>query len=178
MVAVSTTNSTSSDYIMRVLQTDAAINSGNSGGPLCNSNGQVIGVTNMKLVSSGVEGMGFAIPIEDAMDFANKIINGDDITRPRLGISMIELSVAESYYRMDIPDNVTNGVVVYEVESGSSADAAGLKSQDIILEFDNVKVKSSAELKYELYRHNVGDTVTIKVNRNGFEKDLKITLKK
>ena len=63
MVAVSTTNSTSSDYIMRVLQTDAAINSGNSGGPLCNSNGQVIGVTNMKLVSSGVEGMGFAIPI-------------------------------------------------------------------------------------------------------------------
>ena len=178
MVAVSTTNSTSSDYIMRVLQTDAAINSGNSGGPLCNSNGQVIGVTNMKLVSSGVEGMGFAIPIEDAMDFANKIINGDDITRPRLGISMIELTVAENYYRMNIPDNVSNGVVVYEVESGSSADAAGLKSQDIILEFDNVKVKSSAELKYELYRHNVGDTITIKVNRNGFEKELKITLKK
>ena len=69
-------------------------------------------------------------------------------------------------------------VVVYEVESGSCAEAAGLKSQDIILEFDNVKVTSSAELKYELYRHNVGDTVTIKVNRNGFEKDLKITLKK
>lgn len=178
MVAVSTTNSTSSDYIMRVLQTDAAINSGNSGGPLCNSNGQVIGVTNMKLVSSGVEGMGFAIPIEDAMEFANKIINGDDITRPRLGISMIELAVAENYYRMDIPDNVTNGVVVYEVESGSCAEAAGLKSQDIILEFDNVKITSSAELKYELYRHNVGDTVTIKVNRNGFEKDLKLTLKK
>ena len=132
----------------------------------------------MKLVSNGVEGMGFAIPIEDAMDFANKIINGDDITRPRLGISMIELTVAENYYRMNIPDNVSNGVVVYEVESGSSADAAGLKSQDIILEFDNVKVKSSAELKYELYRHNVGDTVTIKVNRNGFEKELKITLKK
>ena len=68
---------------------------------------------------------------------------------------MIELVVAENYYRMDIPDNVTNGVVVYEVESGSCAEAAGLKSQDIILEFDNVKITSSAELKYELDRKSV-----------------------
>ena len=75
MIEVSTSNTlyNSNDYIMKVLQTDAAINSGNSGGPLCNSNGQVIGITNMKLVSDGVEGMGFAIPIEDAIDFANKI---------------------------------------------------------------------------------------------------------
>jgi len=178
MVAVSTTSSSSSDYIMKVLQTDAAINSGNSGGPLCNSNGEVIGVTNMKLVSSGVEGMGFAIPIEDANDFATKIISGEDITRPYLGISMVELAVAEAYYRLDIPSNVESGVYVYSVDSGTSADKAGLKSGDIILEFDNVKVTSSAELKYELYRHSVGDTVTVKINRNGFEKDISITLEK
>ena len=69
---------------MKVLQTDAAINSGNSGGPLCNSNGEVIGITNMKLITSGVEGMGFAIPIEDAVSYADKLINGEDVSRPFL----------------------------------------------------------------------------------------------
>lgn len=176
MVTVSTSSQTSvSDYMMKVLQTDAAINSGNSGGPLCNSNGEVIGVTNMKLVSSGVEGMGFAIPIEDAMDFANKIMNGEDITRPTLGVSMMELDVA-SFYRLEIPDNVEYGVAVYSVEADSAADDGGIKKGDIILDFDNIKITSSAQLKYELYRHNVGDTVSIKVNRSGAIKELQITL--
>ena len=67
------------DYEMKVLQTDAAINNGNSGGPLCNSNGEVIGVTNMKLASSQIEGMGFAIPIEDALDYADRLTGGEDV---------------------------------------------------------------------------------------------------
>lgn len=179
MIEVSTSNTlyNSNDYIMKVLQTDAAINSGNSGGPLCNSNGQVIGITNMKLVSDGVEGMGFAIPIEDAIDFANKIINGEDITRPKIGISMVAL-VGASIYGVDIPDNVENGVAVLSVNSGSSAEVAGLERGDIITEFDNVKIESVAQLKYELYRHNVGDVVTIKINRHGSIKDLQMTLTK
>ncbi len=179
MIEVSTSNTlyNSNDYIMKVLQTDAAINSGNSGGPLCNSNGQVIGITNMKLVSDGVEGMGFAIPIEDAIDFANKIINGEDITRPKIGISMVALAGA-SIYGVDIPDNVENGVAVLSVNSGSSAEVAGLERGDIITEFDNVKIESVAQLKYELYRHNVGDVVTIKINRHGSIKDLQMTLTK
>lgn len=179
MIEVSTSNTlyNSNDYIMKVLQTDAAINSGNSGGPLCNSNGQVIGITNMKLVSDGVEGMGFAIPIEDAIDFANKIINGEDITRPKIGISMVAL-VGASIYGVAIPDNVENGVAVLSVNSGSSAEVAGLERGDIITEFDNVKIESVAQLKYELYRHNVGDVVTIKINRHGSIKDLQMTLTK
>ena len=179
MIEVSTSNTlyNSNDYIMKVLQTDAAINSGNSGGPLCNSNGQVIGITNMKLVSDGVEGMGFAIPIEDAIDFANKIINGEDITRPKIGISMVALAGA-SIYGVAIPDNVENGVAVLSVNSGSSAEIAGLERGDIITEFDNVKIESVAQLKYELYRHNVGDVVTIKINRHGSIKDLQMTLTK
>lgn len=179
MIEVSTSNTlyNSNDYIMKVLQTDAAINSGNSGGPLCNSNGQVIGITSMKLVSDGVEGMGFAIPIEDAIDFANKIINGEDITRPKIGISMVALAGA-SIYGVDIPDNVENGVAVLSVNSGSSAEVAGLERGDIITEFDNVKIESVAQLKYELYRHNVGDVVTIKINRHGSIKDLQMTLTK
>lgn len=178
MVTVSTSSQSSvNDYMMKVLQTDAAINSGNSGGPLCNSNGEVIGITNMKLVSSGVEGMGFAIPIEDAIDFANRIMNGEDITRPTLGVTMIELAAA-TYYRLDIPDNVEYGIAVYSVEADSAADNGGIKKGDIITEFDNVKITSSAQLKYELYRHNVGDTVTVKVNRGGSIKELQITLTK
>lgn len=179
MIEVSTSNTlyNSNDYIMKVLQTDAAINSGNSGGPLCNSNGQVIGITNMKLVSDGVEGMGFAIPIEDAIDFANKIINGEDITRPKIGVSMVALAGA-SIYGIDVPDNVENGVAVLSVNSGSSAEVAGLERGDIITEFDNVKIESVAQLKYELYRHNVGDVVTIKINRHGSIKDLQMTLTK
>lgn len=183
MVKVTTSSqTTSSDYIMKVLQTDAAINSGNSGGPLCNSNGQVIGITNMKLVSnstSNIEGMGFAIPIEDAIDFANKIINGEDITRPTLGVSMLDISsTGLAYYNISVPDNVTNGVVIMSVSKGSVAEEGGLKKGDVILEIDNVKVTSSALLKYELYRHNIGDEITLKINRNGFEKTLKIKLTK
>ena len=183
MVKVSTSSQTSSsDYIMKVLQTDAAINSGNSGGPLCNSNGQVIGITNMKLVSnstSNIEGMGFAIPIEDAIDFANKIINGEDITRPTLGVSMLDISsTGLAYYNISVPDNVTNGVVIMSVSKNSAAEEGGLKKGDVILKIDNVKVTSSALLKYELYRHNIGDEITLKINRNGFEKALKIKLTK
>lgn len=183
MVKVTTSSqTTSSDYIMKVLQTDAAINSGNSGGPLCNSNGQVIGITNMKLVSnstSNIEGMGFAIPIEDAIDFANKIINGEDITRPTLGVSMLDISsTGLAYYNISVPDNVTNGVVIMSVSKNSAAEEGGLKKGDVILEIDNVKVTSSALLKYELYRHNIGDEITLKINRNGFEKTLKIKLTK
>lgn len=183
MVKVTTSSQTSSsDYIMKVFQTDAAINSGNSGGPLCNSNGQVIGITNMKLVSnstSNIEGMGFAIPIEDAIDFANKIINGEDITRPTLGVSMLDISsTGLAYYNISVPDNVTNGVVIMSVSKNSAAEEGGLKKGDVILEIDNVKVTSSALLKYELYRHNIGDEITLKINRNGFEKTLKIKLTK
>ena len=169
--------STTADYVMKVLQVDAAVNRGNSGGPLCNINGEVIGVISLKLVDDDIEGMGFAIPIEDAIDFANKIINGEDITRPKIGISMVALAGA-SIYGVDIPDNVENGVAVLSVNSGSSAEVAGLERGDIITEFDNVKIESVAQLKYELYRHNVGDVVTIKINRHGSIKDLQMTLTK
>ena len=85
-----------SSQVMEVLQTDTAINSGNSGGPLCNSNGEVIGVTNMKLASSSIEGMGFAIPIETAIKNANTLIQGKEIIRPYIGVSIAE--ARKSYY--------------------------------------------------------------------------------
>ena len=117
MVEVSLNNSSSSDYVMRVLQTDASINSGNSGGPLANSNGEVIGITNMKLISEGVEGIGFAIPIEDAIKFADAIISGEEMQKPILGVQMLNLSERYYLYQQGITLNteLTSGVVVVEV---------------------------------------------------------------
>ena len=159
MIEVSLTNL--GNYIMKVVQTDAAINSGNSGGPLANSNGEVIGITSMKLVSNGVEGMGFAIPIEDAMEYANKIENNESLVRPYLGVTMLD----------DI-----EGVLVSTVEAGSPAANGGLRKGDFVLEIAGNKVTSSAQLKYYLYKCNVGDTITLKIKRNDKEETLKIKL--
>lgn len=168
MVEVSLTNSSVSDWVMSVIQTDAAINSGNSGGPLSNSNGEVIGITSMKLASSQIEGMGFAIPIEDALWYAEKFEKGETITRPYLGVSMYNLS--NILIRVDAP--VSSGVYVDYVEDGSPADTAGLKSGDIIVKLDDADITSLAYLKYQLYKHNVGDKVEISYYRGN---DLKTT---
>jgi serine protease Do len=168
LVEVSLSNSSVSDWVMSVLQTDAAINSGNSGGPLANSNGEVIGITSMKLASSSIEGMGFAIPIEDALDYATKLENGEKIERPYLGVAMYNLSTIAS----QLNTTLTTGVYIDKVESGSPADKAGLESGDIIVKLDDNDISSVAYLKYQLYKHSVGDTITVSYYRG---KDLKTT---
>ena len=111
LVAVALSNNTASDYYMRVLQTDAAINPGNSGGPICNINGEVIGVTNMKLVDSTVEGIGFAIPIEDAIFYASTLEKGKEVVRPYVGVGMLDIN--DEYVLWQ------NGIMIEEtVESG------------------------------------------------------------
>lgn len=179
LVEVSTSNSKSSDWVMSVLQTDAAINSGNSGGPLANANGEVIGVTSLKLVSDGVEGMGFAIPIETALDYANKIIKGEEISQPYLGIYMV--NVADAYYSREYYNilsalNVTSGVLVTDVEKGSDAEKGGLQKDDVIIKVDDTEISSLAYFRYVLYSHSVGDTISVTVNRNGVEKVLSVAL--
>lgn len=178
LVEVSLNNSQTSDYYMKVLQTDVAINPGNSGGPLCNIKGEIIGVTNMKLVDSTVEGMGFAIPIEDALYYSQTLEKGSKVKRPYVGISMIDIS--NSYYlweqRINIPSNIKSGVAIVEVSNNSPAAKANLKKGDIIIKIDNKKISSLAEFRYELYKHSVGDTITISYIRNNKEKKVKITL--
>ncbi len=168
-VEVSTSNYNGSDWIMRVLQTDTAINSGNSGGPLCNSNGEVIGITSMKLVSSGVEGMGFAIPIEDAIEYADIIIKGEKLSRPYLGVgtASIDNRVALYFnYGITISDKLEYGIVLTSVEKNSPAAKAGLKEGDVIVELGGKKIKTVAEFRYNLYTHEVGEEVSIKYFRN------------
>jgi serine protease Do len=174
MVEVSLSNSSVSDWVMSVLQTDAAINSGNSGGPLANSNGEVIGITSMKLASSTIEGMGFAIPIEDALDYASRIESGDKIERPYLGVSMYNLSSIAS----KIKTSVTSGVYIETVEKDSPADKAGLESGDIIVKLNDTDISSLAYLKYQLYKHSVGDTITITYYRGSDLKTANVSLTK
>lgn len=155
------------NYVMSVLQTDTAINSGNSGGPLCNSNGEVIGITNMKLASSQIEGMGFAIPIEDAVTNAETIISGKKISRPYLGVSIYD---GNNYF------NNNTGVYVESVEKNGPADKAGIKSGDKILKVNDVDIANTSYFRYQLYKYNIGDKIKITIERNGSEKTLTVTL--
>lgn len=178
LVAVALTGSNTTDYYMKVLQTDAAINPGNSGGPICNINGEVIGITNMKLVDSTVEGMGFAIPIEDALFYAAILEKGENVVRPYFGIGMLD--VANSYYLWQngivIDDKIKSGVVVLEVADKSPASEAKLQKGDVIIALGGEEVVSIAEFRYELYRHQVNEVVEVRYIRNGKEKTTKVKL--
>lgn len=158
----------SSNYVMEVLQTDAAINSGNSGGPLCNVNGEVIGITNMKISSTSVEGIGFAIPIEVALEYAEHFISGEPIQRPYLGISMYDLS--NNYFSRQ------TGIYVSDIEINGPAHKAGIQKGDVITKINGKEVSTSSYLKYELYKHKIGDIVEITITRDGKELTLKVTL--
>lgn len=177
MVEVSV-NSSSSDWIMNVMQTDAAINPGNSGGPLCNVNGDVIGINSMKLVQSQIEGIGFAIPIEDAVKYANTIVKGEKIKRAYLGISMGDISSTYSLLRRGIylDSSITSGVVVFEVENTGPSYEAGLEMGDVIVKVGQYDVSNVAQLRYYLFKYNPGDTIKVKVIRGRESKIFDITL--
>ena len=165
-------------FIMDVLQTDAAINPGNSGGPLLNINGEVIGITSLKLVQDEVEGMGFAIPIELAMASIDELENGKPIVRPTLGV---QLSTLDNPYllrnnQIRVPSGIKNGVVVVSVENDSDAARAGLQKGDIITMMEGKEIKEASQFKYVLYQHNIGDTITLTVVRNEKEQSIQVTL--
>ena len=180
LVSVSTNNSSSSDWVMKVLQTDAAINPGNSGGPLMNANGEVIGVISLKLVKTEVEGMGFAIPIEYINSKISTLEKGKKIEWPFLGVQMINVQDAKNAYRnnYNIPDNVNSGVIVAKVIDGGAAAKGGLKTGDIITKINGVSVSDSAYLRYELYKSSVGDKIEITYLRDNKEHTTKVTLTK
>ena len=180
LISVAVNNSNVADYYMRVIQIDAAVNPGNSGGPLCDVSGKVIGITSIKIVVSSVESMGFAIPIEDALKYADAIVKGDEIVRPYIGIAMSEIS--DEYYlwqnKIMVPEEVTEGVVITAVEDGLAASKAGLKKGDIVLSIGGEKVNSIASFRYQLYRHNVGEKVEFEYYRGSKVYKTTVTLGK
>jgi len=180
MVSVSVSG-TSNDWVMKVLQTDAAVNPGNSGGPLVNSNGEVIGVISLKLVQEEIEGMGFAIPIEYAMSHIDLLEQGKTIERPLIGISMLNVgnnSFALYQQGIMIDQSITSGVVVIEVQENSAASSAKLKKGDVITKINGEEVKDSAFLRYELYKYSAGDKIEVTFIRGTEEKTVTLTLTK
>ncbi len=179
LVEVSLSSSTDNDYVMNVLQTDAAVNNGNSGGPLCNSNGEVIGVISAKISKTGVEGMGFAIPIELAKEKAEQIIKGEATSYPYLGSSMISVETAavdRYFYNFVNRYKYTTGVILVDIEKGSAAEKAGLASGDVIIKINEKDINNVAYLRYELYKHKVGDTIKVTYLREGKEKSVSVKL--
>lgn len=175
---VSTSITKTESFIMKVIQIDAAINPGNSGGPLLNVNGEVIGINSLKLVQDEIEGMGFAIPIEYAMEYVDELESGTEIKRPLIGITMINVTDTMKLYQagISVDSSVTTGVVVVSTVQGSGAQNSGLERGDVITKIGNKSVKNAAYLKYELFQYKIGDKVEVTYYRNGEEKTTIITL--
>ncbi|GAA4724224.1 S1C family serine protease [Brevibacillus fulvus] len=176
-------NNGQTDWEMDVLQTDAAINPGNSGGALCNIYGQVIGINSMKIAQSGVEGLGFAIPINDVKKIVTELMQNGTLQRAYLGISPYDLANVPKYHwkeTLNLPDSVTEGVVVMdEVTRFSPAGKAGLRQYDVIVKLDDTNISNGAQLrKYLTLNKKPGDTVTITFYRDGFKKTATATLEK
>lgn len=158
---------------LTVIQTDAAINPGNSGGALMNSDGEVVGINTAKLSSSAIEGIGYAIPSNIAIDIADQIINNGYVERPYFGI--MGKTITENTKR--IYNLNTTGVIVVEVEEDSNAERSGLKAGDIITDFNGQKIETSDDLSGAINKCKPNDTVSFNIIRNGREEmTLNVTL--
>lgn len=161
----------SDGVVYTCIQTDAAINSGNSGGALVNSDGKVIGINTLKLTGSNVEGIGFAIPINSTLDVIDQLIDYNKVLRPYIGITGIDVdeNTAKRY-------DLVIGVYIQSVENFSPAEKAGLKAGDVIIKADGKDITTMDELTEIKNSHQIGDTITLVVNRNGEEKEISVTL--
>lgn len=155
----------------QLIQTDAAINPGNSGGALVNAKGEVIGINTVKVTDTTVEGLGFAIPSDDALKIIEELKLTGKIVRPYIGIYGIDMDEATAQR-----NKLVEGVYVYQVFSGSPAEAAGISRGDIIVEFDGQQVKTKQELNNAKNKKSIGDKVKVKVYRGGDYQELEITL--
>lgn len=154
-----------------VMQTDCAINSGNSGGALVNSNGHVIGINTLKLSGTGIEGVGFSIPINDTIDVYEQLINHGKVLRPYIGISGSNLSesTAKRY-------NLPVGIYVEEIAKDSGAQNSGLQKGDVITAIDGQNITTMQELNDIKNKKNIGDTVTLTIYRTGEYSEIQILL--
>lgn len=162
-----------------VIQTDAAINPGNSGGALLNIAGQVIGINTLKIAEQGVEGLGFAIPINNARPIIEKLIQHGKVARPYLGVQMVDIAdlTQENLQQLNLPNNVTSGVAIYELEPGSPADRAGMQPGDVIVALDGQAVKSGSDVRQYMYsKKAVNQKMEVTYYRDGKKQTTTITL--
>lgn len=165
------------EWEMNVIQTDAAINPGNSGGALINTDGKVIGINSLKISQNGVEGLGFAIPSNEALPIVNQLIEKGKVERPYLGVSLADLAQIPDMYLEDLPDSVESGTMVTYVDPNSAASKAGLQEQDIIVGINDEKVEMASDLRRYMYtKLQAGDSAELKIYRGGKQQTLKVDL--
>lgn len=159
------------DKTLNLIQTDAAINPGNSGGALVNSRGQVIGINTIKISETGVEGLGFAIPINDAKPIVNQLMTYGYVKgRPFIGISGVEITdIMSRQYNLPV------GIYIKQVTSGSGAEKAGIRSGDVLVSLDGTQVKTMSDVDAVKKKHKAGDTVSAVVVRNGNKINISLT---
>jgi len=163
----------SQDSAIRLIQTDAVINPGNSGGPLVNAKGEVIGLNSMKLASSDVEGMGFAIPSNQVKRVAEEIIATGRVRRAMMGVRLVDKEIVR---RNNPSIKIDRGVYVYRVEAGGAAQKAGMKDGDIIVELAGIQVNKVAAIQAYLSERSPGETLKVKVLRGSQEIVLEVIL--
>ena len=161
------------DNDMTLIQTDASISPGNSGGGLFNGNGELIGIVNAKSSYSEAEGIGFAIPINTAMEIGQQLIESGSVARPALGVKIVDVTDAQTAQQLGVS---TMGVYVVEVTKGSGAEAGGVQAGDRVLAVDDTAVSDTSALKNYLKDKSIGDTVALQVERDGKVLTLNVTL--
>ncbi|WP_214795347.1 MULTISPECIES: trypsin-like peptidase domain-containing protein [unclassified Exiguobacterium] len=169
LVPVDTDENGQADFNAEVIQTDAAINPGNSGGALINEEGQLVGINSMKIATAEVEGVGFSIPVDIALPLINQIEQTGEVNHPSLGVSLRDVSEFPPGYlteQINLPESVTAGTIIVEVQQNSSAAKAGLEARDVIVKINDKEVSSFIDLRSELIRDTDG-TVDIEYVRDG-----------
>jgi serine protease Do len=171
ILKLDTNNDGRIDWDSSVIQTDAAINRGNSGGPLVNIAGQVIGINNAKIDDSKVEGIGFAIPISDAKPIIEQLLDKGVVVRPFMGVNLYDvkdLSVSNRNNVVKLPEGVKEGVVITEIVTGGAAEKAGLERLDTIVKLDDTAIANSNDLRKYLYtQKKVGEQLKVTYYREG-----------
>ena len=141
-----------------------------------NAQGQVIGINSLKISDDDVEGIGFAIPSNDAVPIINEIMETGQVNRPYLGVGLASLGDIPQYYLQSLPEEVEGGVVITSVQEGSSASNAGLQVQDVIVAVNGTEVRNSTDFRKNLYNLKPGDTAELTVFSSGKEKTVRVTL--
>jgi serine protease Do len=174
-VPVSLQNNEEYDWELDVIQTDAAVNEGNSGGALLNMRGELVGIISMKMLDVGVEGLAFAIPINQARPLIEQMMEHKKVKRPFIGIAMQDLQQFVGTENLQLPEGINHGVIVLEADG--PAKKAGLREEDVIVRLDSQEIHDSIDLRKYLYAEKeIGDRLTITFYRDGKKQTVSLRL--
>lgn len=165
------------EWEIEVIQTDAAINPGNSGGALINANGELVGINSLKVSEDGVEGLGFAIPVNQVTTIVDELTANGKVVRPYVGVGVASLDEVSPYYLQSLPEGITEGVIIGSLDENSAAASAGLEKADIITALNGTVITDPSAFRNYLYTEvTVGDKLTITYYHGGEQRTVEITL--